>query len=386
MKQVVIIGGNHHNTLGVVRSIGQADKNICLKLILVSKDKTFVQYSKYVSKGSYRVIREVGEIRAALESFGEFVEKPVIISSSDNVTDYIDKNYNILSEKYILPNCHDREGEMTQLMDKDNQARIANSLGIETPHSISINKNNFHSTTWDEYPCILKPLESVQGGKTDIAVCNDSVSLENALNHAGCANVQIQRYIDKEFEFQLIGCSLKGGEQVILPGFTKLIRQPETTNTGYLRYSHKSQLVFDFNKAISLIKKIGYSGLFSMEFLRGKDGKDYFMEINMRNDGNAYCVTEYGVNLPYIWYQFLSGIPIQVPTISVDHSILFIPEFADIYNVKSVGVLRWLKEVFSADCHAVFKLNDLKPFIVCFYQFVLDKYKRITHSKYTTII
>lgn len=37
------------------------------------------------------------------------------------------------------------------------------------------------------------------------------------------------------------------------------------------------------------IRDLGYSGLFSLEFIRDKSGKDYFMELNMRNDGNAYA-------------------------------------------------------------------------------------------------
>ena len=61
-------------------------------------------------------------------------------------------------------------------------------------------------------------------------------------------------------------------------------------------------------KCISFIREVGYTGLFSMEFLRDKYGNDYFMEINFRNDGNAISVTEAGVNLPYIWYAYNSSI------------------------------------------------------------------------------
>ncbi len=49
--------------------------------------------------------------------------------------------------------------------------------------------------------------------------------------------MQIQEYIEKKMEFQLIGCSLEKGEKIIIPGFTQIIRQPDNTNTGYLRYS-----------------------------------------------------------------------------------------------------------------------------------------------------
>lgn len=122
-------------------------------------------------------------------------------------------------------------------------------------------------------------------------------------------NIVIQEYIEKEIEFQLIGCSLNSGETIIVPGVSIILRQPSNTNTGFLKYVSLKEFQYSgIENCKQFIKTIGYSGLFSMEFLRGKDGKDYFMEINMRNDGNAICVTAAGVNLPYMvfilyWFQ-----------------------------------------------------------------------------------
>lgn len=45
----IIIGGNHHNTLGVIRSLGY--KGLNSLVILVTGEKTpYVSYSKYITK------------------------------------------------------------------------------------------------------------------------------------------------------------------------------------------------------------------------------------------------------------------------------------------------------------------------------------------------
>lgn len=45
----IIIGGNHHNTLGVIRSLGYKGFNSLV--ILVTGEKTpYVSYSKYITK------------------------------------------------------------------------------------------------------------------------------------------------------------------------------------------------------------------------------------------------------------------------------------------------------------------------------------------------
>ena len=48
MNQVIVVGGNHHNTLAILRSLGE--KSIKSKLIVITGDKKpFVSYSKYIS-------------------------------------------------------------------------------------------------------------------------------------------------------------------------------------------------------------------------------------------------------------------------------------------------------------------------------------------------
>ena len=53
------------------------------------------------------------------------------------------------------------------------------------------------------------------------------------------------------------------------------------------------------DKVCEYINVLGYSGLFSVEFLLSNSGEAYFLEVNLRNDGNGYLPTYGGVNLPY---------------------------------------------------------------------------------------
>ena len=90
---------------------------------------------------------------------------------------------------------------------------------------------------------------------------------------------QVQKYIDKKMEYQLIGCSLNDGENVIIPGYTRILRQQRNTNTGYLEYAPLSNIQIDMDKVKSTLKGFGYNGLFSMEFIRDKNDNDYFLKI-----------------------------------------------------------------------------------------------------------
>lgn len=376
MADIIILGGNHHNTLGVIRALGEAGLSKSIKLILVNETKDFVSKSKYIEKNNYRWVKSENDIADALNSFDFGNEKAVIICCGDGLSSYVDRHYDTLCKKFVLPNAYNKQGEITRLMNKEVQMHYAQKIGIDVPLSKTVLKEDISTTDWTVFPCIVKPLDSIIGGKGDIHICKNREELVNDITNSECTRFQVQKYIDRDFEFQLIGCSLDGGDKVIIPGFTKLIRQPKNTNTGYLKYSHATRLNFDYSIAERFIKEIGYSGLFSLEFLRGKDGKNYFMEINMRNDGNAYCVTCFGVNLPFIWYRHCCRQDYNVPDMEEDHYVMFMPELNDVKNIRNVGIFKWLKECINADCHANFKLDDPIPFFSQLGSMVYGKIKR----------
>lgn len=300
-REVVIIGGNHHNTLSVLRSLGR--KDIFANLILSTKEvNPMVAKSKYIKK--LILVKDDNEILTSLiENFATLNHKPIVIACYDFASSLLDMNYSLLESKFILPGAK-CQGVITKYMDKQMMSTLAQDNGLTIPNTCT--KNDIIEKNIS-YPIIIKPLVSKNGSKAEISICDNIEQLSKYFLLHPNVDVQIQQYIEKEYEYQLIGCSISGGKDIIIPGRTLIIHQPKNTNTAFLRYE---ELVG--NEPVDcckrFIKTIGYSGLFSMEFLRGKDGTDYFMEINFRNDGNAISVTDAGVNLPYIWYLGSQGL------------------------------------------------------------------------------
>jgi len=359
-KEIIVIGGNHHNTLSILRSLGE--KGVKSLLIVMSEDtKPYVGYSKYIQ--DKRVVKNEDEILSAIYSLHKTPEKAIVISCADSISSYLDCNRNKLSKDVILPGSEE-EGKITRLMNKNSMMQVAIDSGILVPKSWIVYPAtlNLEGIT---YPCIVKPLVSKNGSKTDIAICEKKTELEKYLEHSNCAELQIQEYITKDIEFQLIGCSLNGGEQVIIPGASIILRQPENTNTGFLRYVPIREFSYDRELCVEFIRKTGYSGLFSLEFIRDKKGMDYFMEINFRNDGNSICVTASGMNLPYIWYLHNSGQAID-KELCYDSmkEVLVMPEFSDVGNAihRRISWSQWLKDVKHTDRFMEFSKYDQKPF------------------------
>ena len=356
--ECIVIGGNHHNTLGVVRSLGYKGVNSHLVLV-TDNSQPYVRYSTYVHQ--FVILTAANEIVDYLLKIKDVNKKSVVISCADFVTAVLDSHQDELSSYYYLPVG---KGNIEQIMSKDKMAKIANEFGILTPSIISLDRVRFDKNQ----RFIFKPLKSIEGSKSDIAVVSNSQELQHYLESSHCGNLQIQEFIEKDIEFQLIGCSLNAGETVIIPGVSIILRQPKNTNTGFLKYIEFQEFDYNgINECKQFIKAIGYSGLFSMEFLRGKDGKDYFMEINMRNDGNSICVTAAGVNLPYIWYSHCIGTESwrDEATNSI-RNIIVMPEFDDFVNVlkRNISLWQWFKDIRRTDHFMEYDKTDKRPFFI----------------------
>lgn len=361
---VVVIGGVHHNTLGVIRSLSNNKiSNINLSLIVIDKDErknNFVASSKYISKKSVFVIKNDFEIIDVLLKISLDGKKRVIICCSDGSSEVVIKNRKMLEEKYFCPSTN---LDISNLMSKSIQFEIAKKSGMKVPKTLKLIKEDDYE--WNIFPCISKPEKSsVGGGKSDIHISNTKKELDTFIQSTVSNNLFIQEYINKDMEFQLIGCSLDNGNHIVIPGYTKIIRQPYNTNTGYLEYFPIDCLEYDSVAVENFIKSIGYNGLFSIEFLRDKYKQDYFLEINLRNDGNAYCVKSAGINLPFIWCYYSVYKKIPHVSLTFRKPIKFMPEFSDFkIGRKKVGLIKWFFQFITAKSHAVFSVKDLKPFI-----------------------
>lgn len=371
-NKVVVFGGSHHNTLGVVRGLGE--KGIKPYVFISNKNNldSLVLKSKYVEAG-WIYKSDIDCLNKIIEKFTDNNNKTIIISTADSITSCLDLNFDKLKVDFIIPNGG-KQGNLTYLMNKETMNDLAKQIGFNVAETWLL--SDIITCEEIQYPCITKPIKSIAGSKSDIKICKTPSELRQFISSRDCGDrIQVQKYIERDFEYQLIGCSLNGGGEVIIPGFTKIIRAANDTNTGLLRYLPISELEFDLDSCKKFIRACNYSGLFSLEFIRGKDGIDYFLEINFRNDGNAYSVTAAGVNLPYIWVKGSLNMDYEHEANQKIMPTLVMPELVDILQLFAgkVTLKKWLKDVKDTDCFIYYNKKDKKPFYYELKQMIIIK-------------
>lgn len=304
-NRVLVIGGNHYNPLGVIEALGQ--KGVLSDVIIMGNcKKSFVLKSKYIAR-SWICHAADDVITTIIANFTDTKNKAVTIACSDDAACLLDEHNGELSGILYLPGTKP-QGSLNSWQDKQKMTDTAENLGMTIPKTWVVCNKMIPPEI--EYPCITKPITSVKFGKTDFSICNNNEELTDFIKNKSHSNsIQVQKLVDKDFEYQLMGCSLNAGETIIIPGDTYIKKVMGFTNGAFMKY-HKN-IVCEKPKIIQLchefIRKTGYSGLFSVEYMRGVDGKDYFLEMNFRNDGNCAVVTAAGTNLPYIWYLYNTG-------------------------------------------------------------------------------
>lgn len=355
MTRVIVIGGTHHNSLGVIRALGEGGYEIEFVNFNAGKSD-YVSKSMYIKK--YQALNGIEEVTSYLVNRPLLEVQEVIISCADVVTEHLNFHYDELSDRYILPGVSE-QGMMVKLMDKTTMIEMAAKRGINAPTvwKLPVDRNKV------TFPCITKCYISSHGGKSDIVILRSKEEFDTFLpNNKG--ELFAQAYINKKEEVQLIGCSLREGQEVIIPGMSKIIRSQPNTNTGFLEYGPLDPFYNEIVERAKLyIKDCRYSGLFSFEIMRGSDDKIWFLEINFRNDGNAWCVTKSGINLPVIWVKSCMGEAYK-NEIREPNKILMMPELQDFKLVlqRRVSFVQWLKDWKRTDFFMEYDKKDRKPF------------------------
>lgn len=366
---LIIIGTNHHNTLGIVKSLGIA--GIPVILIIIGRNG-FVEKSKYVTECFS--IENAEECLDILEqiSFAK-TERLTILSTSDLFTHILDLNYDKLSQKFKISNCNNQVGGITYFMNKDTQVEIASKIGMKVPYTINYN--------WDlpfpipeKFPVIIKPLKSIGGGK-NIYICENLEELEPALSSFDKNYpVQIQEFIKKEYEIVVLGCSAEGN--IVIPGFIRKHRDDKGGTTFSTIYDIKNLQTDIIDKVTSFIKEIGYTGLWGIEFICSNN-EFYFIEANLRCDATTYSLAVAGANLPYIYSMLLEGK--QYTRNQSIETLNSMVEFSDIFFLlkRRISFKEWRRDFKSCKVKYFYDKDDLKPFWKRLRMFTLFMLKKI---------
>ena len=364
MNIIVIGSGNHHNTLGVIRALGESGYGVDL-ITYGSSRKNYVAHSKYVN--THHSLKSIDDLSSFLMARKQTTDKEVIISCADGVTEQLNNHKCSLESRYTFPGIPE-EGKMVKLMDKTTMIQMAADRGVKAPQVWMLPEDREKVT----FPCMTKVHISSHGAKTDIIICYTEDQLNEFLRD-NTDDIFAQAYIKKKEEVQFIGCSLDDGEKIIIPGMSKVLRSQPNTNTGFLEYGPIDPFYKEtVENAKKYIRDCQYSGLFSFEIMRGWDDQIWFLEINFRNDGNAWCTTKAGINLPVIWVKACLGVDYS-DEICEPQRIIMMPEFQDLKLViqRKISLCQWMKDWKRTDYFMEYDKNDPGPF----WHYILDKFK-----------
>lgn len=361
----IVLGINHNNTLGLVWSLGSAGHQVVL--LLYDSKNNYVSRSKYV-KQTYLIKQGDDVIKLIQQTASMMDSKPVVLVAGDDDATLLNDHYAELKD-YCFFEGGRPDGSINLYRDKDEGERLALKCGFNIPQTKVITKPEELSTVSISYPLFIKGNNSLHGGKSAMKKCDTQQEAE-AFVHGLPQEyfpLQVQEFIEKEYELMLLGCSLYGGKKIICPVANKKIRQ-YPTDTGGGAWSLSTEVAASeelrqlADKVAQYLKDIEYTGNFSAEFLYA-NGKFYFLEINLRNDGTSWLSTCSGYNLPdMVCRSFVDE------NVSADdctfHQRHYMNIMWDIQCVRngSVRLLQWLKQFNKNTCYSHFNRRDRNPF------------------------
>lgn len=361
----IIFGIGNYNSLGVLHAMAEADKEVFILSVHHSKDwkrGNIIGYSRF-SRFIQSVESAEDGVNWLLNSKSLFPKNTIIYPTGDKEQKAIDMHFHNLAEHYLFPTCG-IQGRVSELMDKKLQSQLAEKHGIRVLKSQFTTSPDF-SFDKVSYPCMVKPLNSTSGSKIDMHVCENKDHLLKALKESKYTNdFIVQHYIRNEADLLFLGVVLPNGD-VELPA---LVMKPGVSPTG--EYTHAivttdiDKYLPEKKKVESFIKDLGYVGPFSIEFGLEK-GKNYFFEINLRNDGTSHYPLKAGVNIPMLYYNSMRGKHIPLFVATKDYEM--IDETGDIRRVLNhdLSFSYWFKSFKGAQAYRFYNSKDkrLIPYI-----------------------
>lgn len=361
VNSAIIIGDSTNNTLSIIRSLGEA--NIEQTLILkCDEDVCFIAKSKYLKNSSVHYIAVIEDCMPILEELKQdATRKQYLICSFDEAAVFIDEKEPILAPFFCTPT---RGKQIGDLFNKDKQCKLANECGLVVPQSQRFRRTENLDDLVFDYPILLKPLNSTQGEKSDIHICQNRIEMEKALlTESHCSDFILQEFIDKEYEINCLGMRTEKG--VFLAGGIQKYRHypPIVGACSYGLLKPMSELDIDVSSIECLLVQTNYYGPFSVEFLH-KYNKNYFMEVNFRNDGLAYAATASGANLHALYIN-----PDMVIDKKQIHKVYMMNYSIDFLYVKNgtLSLWIWIRDLLRTRCFININFKDLNP-TICYYR------------------
>lgn len=367
----IVFAIEHYNPLGVIRSLGE--KGIRPIYIAEKGKAALASKSKYISKCHYVDTVEEG-FNLLMREYGNFDEeqKPFLFCTDDHTMGYIDDRYDEIAGKFIYFNAG-KNGGINKYIDKGEILRLAKECGLEYAETIVCDKGEFPEGL--KYPIITKSISpNVGGWKSDVFICRNEEELKNAYLKIQAPRVLLQRYIEKKNELEYYGFAINHGKNVFISMAADYLYLIPGYYSPYMNvFTPPYQDVQD--KIAKMLEKVGFEGIFSVEFIRDQEDNLYFLEINFRIATWTYSSTVAGMNIPYLWAKSM-----EEKRIPPDAKIKFDTframvepiDYGKRVDTGKASVAEWAKDFKQAKCTYYFNTNDMEP-----YQSMIENWEKL---------
>lgn len=377
LPRVIVAGRNYCSNLCMARSLGEAGYEVEVMRVFQVKPK-FLDlmkkikpdaYSKYVK--AYHVCvsnRKSERIVKKLMSLGDPNRRMLLIPADDLVAQIADENMKKLSKYYVMPNVAGEPGEISKLMSKDEQKKLAAKFNLPVLNSCVIRTKKGRVTIPKTvcYPCFVKPNISKNSSKSKMKRCNSKQQLISTLkDYSKKKDVEflVEDFVKIKREYAILGLSTKDG--TISPGFFVTEKGGHKERRGVamtgrlLPCEQQEELIKQINEFVA---RLHYEGLFDVDLIETEDGEMYFVELNLRYGASGYLVTSCGANLPGMFADYmLQGKPIDLNCKVAETDKTFISEkvMIDEYQHDLLSKQEMMDCMDEVDVH--FVKNDADP-------------------------
>ena len=356
-NKVILWGADDFNMLGLLRELGKHGVEI---FFLIKGKKGYAAQSKYCVKcWETRTYQEGYEF--LISAFSNEPHKPLIITSGDGISVFIDQHKDDLERFFIIPGTS-KKGELEKYTDKNEMTQLAVEIGILCPES--------KYCQWDtnindvKYPCLIKPSHQKPGHYNEFKfkVCKNKTELKRTLKVVRHdSEFILQRCIQKEKDLLVYGARMWDGN-TILAGSLIRDRQTEdgSSSHGLLTSSIPNEV--NTSKISEFLDRIDYHGLFSFEYgLLGNEA--YFFEVNLRNDGTSHYFYQAGANLPLAYAMSCAGMDYLQISTSVKDDCWYMDELFDCENVinGTISLKQYKNDKQEATVFKYWDVEDIGP-------------------------
>lgn len=354
---VIIIGEHLYNTLGQVRCFGEI--GIRPIIIWATPSVYTPAFSRYVGR-FFQVSDPEEGVRLMLSQFGNKGRRYVVSTDSDHVMSILDREYDSLSGSFCFFNAGG-PGRLSRYLEKYEQCSLAGELGFRVPKTWKVRSGMIPGDL--SFPVFAKAADSFDYHWKDLArIIRSREELTAYYDSLPPVEVLLQEFIEKKNELAVEGVSFQGGKELYLPIQGEYIRLPKDGFGTYKRneaYKAGEELKENIRKMMS---RIGYSGVFEMEFLIGQDDALYYLETNFRQTQYNHALADMGANLSRVWYRSCLSGRLETDGEAVRKSpslVLNEPkDFKTYVATGKIGRWAWLKDVMNADSYYFLDRKD----------------------------